>query len=143
MDNFYNSFGLGSQLLTNNTYFMGTLWANRKYNPPDVMKKKLNKGETIAQYEDGVMIVMWRDRWTVTYISKEHENTMAMYINPRLNYEVNKPLSILKYNIFMKGVDHTDQLMTYYLFERKSLRWYKKIFVHILEIQNVEQPPFI
>ena len=40
MDNFYNSFALASQLLANNTYCTGTLRANRKYNPPDVMKKK-------------------------------------------------------------------------------------------------------
>uniref|UniRef100_A0A1B6JMZ4 PiggyBac transposable element-derived protein domain-containing protein n=1 Tax=Homalodisca liturata TaxID=320908 RepID=A0A1B6JMZ4_9HEMI len=34
----------------------------------------------------------------------------------------------------MKGVDWSDQKMSYYAMERKSLRWYKKIFIHMLQL---------
>ena len=34
--------------------------------------------------------------------------------------------------MFMGGVDKKDQMMSYYPCERKTLRWYKKIGIHII-----------
>lgn len=44
-----------------------------------------------------------------------------------------KPLPIIKYNDYMSGVDRQDQLLSYYPCERKTLRWYKKVGIHILQ----------
>lgn len=134
MDNYYNSFSLSSQLLSKDTYTTGTLRADRKYNPKKVTQAKLNKGDTIAQYADGVMVGRWRDKRVVTYISTEYENELATFIQRRTNKESQKPLPIIKYNAFMKGVDRGDQLLSYYPCERKTLRWYKKVFIHILQM---------
>lgn len=45
-----------------------------------------------------------------------------------------KPLPIIKYNQFMGGIDKQDQLMSYYPALRKTLRWYKKLGIHILHL---------
>jgi hypothetical protein len=45
-----------------------------------------------------------------------------------------KPLPISEYNKFMSGIDQQDQIMSYYPCERKTLRWYKKIAIHFLQI---------
>lgn len=43
MDNYYNSVELAQYLFNNNTYCTGTLRANRKNNPQEVIKKKIKQ----------------------------------------------------------------------------------------------------
>lgn len=133
MDNFYNSFFLASKLLANKTYCTGTLRINRKNNPPQVMNGKIKKNETICQYAEGVLIGKWKDKRVVTYISTEFENDMVQVINKR-GEQKTKPKPIVFYNAHMKGVDRGDQMLSYYPCERKTIRWYKKIFIHILQM---------
>lgn len=133
MDNYYNSFTLASKLLSNNTYCTGTLRSKRKHNPAEVENKSLKKGELVGQYAEGVLIGKWRDKRNVLYISTQFENTLVTSINNR-GQETEKPLPIVQYNAHMKGVDRMDQFMSYYPMERKTLRWYKKVFFHILHL---------
>lgn len=67
------------------------------------------------------------------YLSTEFENVDVTISNKR-NEERVKPLPIVKYNAFMKGVDRSDQVQAYYPLERKTLRWYKKMFIHVLQM---------
>jgi hypothetical protein len=133
MDNFYNSVGLTQDLLVNKTYCTGTLRANRKGNPQDVLSKKLKKGEVVTRYtDDGICVFKWKDKRDVTMISSEFDSKLVEIQTkrgPRI-----KPEAISKYNIFMRGVDHCDQLMSYYPCEHKSLRWYKKLALHIFQL---------
>lgn len=34
----------------------------------------------------------------------------------------------------MKGIDRSDQIQAHYPLERKTLRWYKKMFIHVLQM---------
>jgi predicted O-methyltransferase YrrM len=43
-DNFYTRIELAKKLLQRKTYLLGTLRKNRKGNPPEVVKKKLKRG---------------------------------------------------------------------------------------------------
>lgn len=133
MDNYYNSFVLAKILLENGTNCTGTLRLDRKGVPQDVKNEKLKKGETVARYADGVMIGKWRDKRDVSYISTEFENEMEEIENKR-QQKVLKPKPIINYNKFMSGVDRQDQMLSYYLSERKTIRWPKKLFFHILEM---------
>ena len=45
-----------------------------------------------------------------------------------------KPSVIADYNEFMLGVDKLDQLMSYYSFLHKSVKWWRKIFFWLLEV---------
>lgn len=133
MDNFYNSYLLAAKLLAYKTYCTGTLRLDRKLVPPAVKEAKLKKGETIQRYSGGVMQGKWKDKRVVSYISTQFENEMVDFVDRR-NKTVRKPLPIIQYNAYMSGVDRADQLMAYYPCERKTLRWYKKIIVHILHM---------
>lgn len=44
-----------------------------------------------------------------------------------------KPKVIDAYNKAMGGVDKADQLAVYYCFQRKSIKWWKKVFFWLLE----------
>ena len=41
---------------------------------------------------------------------------------------MDKPTVIADYNQYMLGVDKLDQLMAYYSFLHKSVKWWRKIF---------------
>ena len=45
-----------------------------------------------------------------------------------------KPVVVQDYNIHMLGVDKLDQLMSYYSFLHKSVKWWRKVFFWILEV---------
>ena len=49
----------------------------------------------------------------------------------------NKPNVILQYNRYMLGVDKLDQMMCYYSFIHKSVKWWRKVFIWILELTVV------
>lgn len=133
MDNFYNSYSLAKKLLEKNTYCTGTLRAGRKESPKDIITKKLQKGETYAAYRDGIMIGKWRDKREVLYISTEFCNEMVETHNKR-GVLKEKPRPIAEYNKYMGGIDRMDQMMAYYPCVRKTLRWYKKLGIHMFQL---------
>jgi len=134
IDNFYNSVDLTEYLLDKNTYVTGTLRGNRKGNPSDVVNKKLKKGELTSAYNNKVICVMkWHDKRDVVIISSEFGDAMHEYRARSGKISV-KPESVLKYNEFMGGVDRSDQLMSYYPCERKTLRWYAKVALHMFHV---------
>lgn len=134
MDNFYNSVNLTETLLNNQTYVTGTLRANRKGNPPEVLARKLKKGEMVSQYNSrGICVTKWKDRREVLAISSEYNGELQEATNKRGQVK-QKPQLINKYNVFMSGVDHTDQMLSYYSCEHKTLIWYKKVAIHMFQI---------
>ena len=51
------------------------------------------------------------------------------YINRRSTDSTKeKPLVVHEYNHYMLGVDKHDQLMAYYSFLHKSIKWWRKVF---------------
>lgn len=105
-----------------------------KNNSNEVISKKLKTGETVCKYTKyGVCIVKWKDKREVLAISSEFKNEMVEVHNKYGKSKL-KPLPISEYNKFMSGIDRQDQMMSYYHWERKTLRWYKKIALHFLQI---------
>ena len=45
-----------------------------------------------------------------------------------------KPVMIQDYNLNMLGVDKLNQMMSYYSFLHKSIKWWRKVFFWILEV---------
>lgn len=133
MDNYYNSYGLAVKLLDRQTYCTGTLRKNRKDNPVDIATISLKKGENKSLFLNGVHIGKWRDKRYVLYISTEHDNEMMETTTKRGSVAL-KPMAIVHYNNFMSGVDLQDQMLAYYPVQRKTLRCYKKLFVHMLQM---------
>lgn len=134
VDNFYTSVDLARSLLQKNTHLTGTLRASRKNNPVEVTGKKLKRGEEIHRYsDDGICVQKWKDRKEVLVLSTEHDASFVTVKN-RTGKEKQKPLIVTKYNMFMGGVDHHDQMLSYFPFERKTIRWYKKVGAHCLHI---------
>ncbi|XP_045459223.1 piggyBac transposable element-derived protein 4-like [Melitaea cinxia] len=133
MDNYYNSYGLALKLLDRQTYCTGTIRKNRKDNPVEIGTIPLKKGENKSLFSNGVHIGKWRDKRYVLYLSTEHDDEMLETTSKRGSV-VLKPSAIVHYNNFMSGIDLQDQMLSYYPIQRKTLRWYKKLFIHMLQM---------
>jgi len=77
-----------------------------------------------------VTAVRWFDKRDVYALSTIHGNEMVS-LPPRRNENqpVTKPTLIVDYNKYMNGVDRCDQLLTYYALNRRSTKWWKKVFL--------------
>ena len=133
VDNYYNSFELAKHLIKEKTYICGTLRSDRTSNPVAVTKAKLKKGEVIQRSRDGVTISKWKDKRDVLTISNMHAVEMVETSNRR-GKKMLKPNIVKDYNAGMSGVDKADQMISYYDSLRKTVRWYKKVGLHILDI---------
>lgn len=133
MDNYYNSVSLSQQLIQSKTYVTGTLRKGRKDTPQAVSTSKLKKGEVVTKYCKGVAVGKWRDKRDVLFLSTEFEEEM-IEVRRKRGEVVVKPKAIAKYNEFMSGIDRQDQMLSYYACERKTLRWYKKLAIHLMSI---------
>lgn len=100
MDQYYNSYSLAKNLLSNNTFCTGTLRKDRVGNPREVIDAKLKKGESQGMYCENVLVGKWRDKRDIPYISTEFQNTIETVTNRRGN-ENHKPLPIVQYNKYM------------------------------------------
>jgi maltodextrin utilization protein YvdJ len=52
-------------------------------------------------------------------------------------HEKTKPLAVMNYNKYKIGVEKLDQLLAYYSFQRKSVKWWKKLFFHLFNLPLV------
>jgi hypothetical protein len=47
-----------------------------------------------------------------------------------------KPAAVLDYNRYKIGVDRSDQVLSY-SFERKTIKWWEKLFFHLFDLAIV------
>ncbi|CAK1587174.1 unnamed protein product [Parnassius mnemosyne] len=133
MDNFYNSVELSHKLLSLRTHSCGTLRKNRKGNPKALTSLKLKKGDYYWFRKGQIYVSMWRDKRPVFTISTR-DHPKLIQVSNRYGKVATKPAEVAAYNCFMGGVDRVDQMTSYYSSPRKSLRWYKRVTFHCLDV---------
>lgn len=135
MDNWYSSVDLAQKLLARGTHMVGTLRANRKGNPPNVVVKKLKKGEVVAQQKDGVMVLKWKDKRDLLMISTKHDASCIDV--PKRGLIQRKPKVVMDYNDGKSFIDRNDQMGSYASPLRKSMKWYRKIAFDVILTTSV------
>ena len=142
IDNFFKSPALQVELLSKNTYSVGTYRPNRKHLPKDKLPDdaKMKKGDVIAFEANGVNFVKWMDNKAVYMLS----NCLSAY--PLQTIKRRKkgskesdtvvfPLLVKSYNEYMGGVDITDQKKVTYQFSHKSHhKYYLRIVYDLIDI---------
>ena len=85
VDNFYTSYELAISMLENKTHLVGTLRANKKHMPKEVLLAKLKKGEMVCQEDqNGIVIVKWKDTRDVRLLSTKHAPEMVPVNLPKI-----------------------------------------------------------
>ena len=110
--------------------------------PPE-LKENLSKGEVCSMAIDECMVALkWADKPQVSMLSTVHDvSMMTKTRRTRLvqggREEVRKPLMIEEYNRFMGGVDKSDQLLSYYGFAHRTVKWWRQAFFHLVDLAVV------
>lgn len=83
VDNFYTSYELARSMLDKQTHLVGTLRANKKHIPKEVLQAKIKKGEVISREDqNGIVILKWRDTRDVRLLSTKHPPILVP-VHPR------------------------------------------------------------
>lgn len=137
MDNLYNSVALTTQLVREKVHVCGTLRTNRG-EPQEIKTANPAKGEVVAVQNGEVMVMAWKDKRIVKMVSTLHNDEMAEVGVRRRGHRErvveSKPKCILQYNAHMNAVDRMDQMLSYYPFVRRSVKWHKKYVMYLFQI---------
>ena len=139
VDNFYTSPQLFSDLRLSGCGACGTVRLNRRGLPKSLKQQPVKKGEMKAvQLDSSLLAVKWCDKRVVTVLTTIHDGSTVDTQRrsrdaPGGHATIRKPTAVAEYNKYMGGVDLADQLVTYYGFEHRSLKWWKKLFFFLME----------
>ncbi|XP_030644477.1 uncharacterized protein LOC115824894 [Chanos chanos] len=145
MDNFYTSPKLFKDLFAIKFGACGTYRESRGDFPRtavNALTKKSPRG-TFRWIRDGpLLFVKWMDTREVSVCSTIHTAYTGDTVQRRLKSRQGVwstesfpcPSPVVEYNKLMGGVDLSDQLIQYYTTQHKTLKWYRKLFLHFLDI---------
>ena len=137
MDNFYTSPTLFTELLNRGTDCTGTLRPNRQGTPRSIQDVRVGKGNTHIMHAKvnakTLQLVKYHDRSIVYLLSSlGTDEKVAVQNRRRRDQETEKPQIVDMYNKFMGGVDLADQMVSYRNVSTKTLKWWKKLFFHVI-----------
>jgi hypothetical protein len=134
LDNWYTSPKLFQALHEKKTNAVGTVRRNRIGMPK--FPKKLKKGESIALHTDTMMAQTWRDKRDVTMLSTIH--TAEFVETGKTDYRTGapktKPSAADDYSKNMGKVDRSDMMISFVKSTRKTMKWHKKLFLHLIDL---------
>ena len=100
------------------------------------METKLKKGDFKFMFSENLLALKWCDRREVWMLSTCHSAEMIETgKKDRITGEVaRKPKCVSDYNCYMGAVDKTDMMLSSIESVRKSVKWYKKFFFHMVDL---------
>ena len=139
MDNYYSSPELFRALKNLGLGACGTARVDRIGMPSN---KKMENGELKTRNLDGgILALQWMDKRAVTMLSTFHDSSTSTIQRSRHAQggieSVQKPTVIQDYNKYMGGVDQSDQMLSYYGFSHRTIKWWRRAFFHLLDLSIV------
>lgn len=129
-DNWYSSPLLYDALFDRKINCCGTVKHTRQFMPK--FDKTKEKGTVQYFATERMLALKWTDKRDVHMLTTMHNNSTRMTQTSR-GIEVEKPTCIIAYNENMGGIDKTDMLLSTTESIRKTVKWYKKVFFHLLD----------
>ncbi|KAL7631069.1 UNVERIFIED_CONTAM: hypothetical protein RMT77_018635 [Armadillidium vulgare] len=139
-DNFYTTPKLYRYLKEHKTYATGTVRSNGQGMPKDFRTLKIEKGQRSGYETKDLLALLFNDKRNVYMLSNCHENGVIEVTRRSKAGRIreNIPLCIKDYNKNMGFVDKTDQVLHYYTMARKTIKWYKKLGMHLIQIRILD-----
>lgn len=141
-DNYFTSYNLLRDLLHDGIYACGTVNSNRKNLPSLQADKSMERGDTDwSVSDDSLCCLKWKDKRIVYLLTNFHDLCIEVEVN-RKNKDgtvskVSCPAALQDYNQHMNFVDKFDQRKGQYEIDRKSRKWWHRIFFHLLDCSVV------
>ena len=133
-DHFYSSPVLFEDLLAKGTLASGTVRTNRRNFPQDLKAvAKLSRGDSKLLYHGNITACRWFDNRDVYSLSSVYSDSLTLnFVRRQVDkqmMDVSCPEIIADYNKYMGGVDLADQAMCYYSVGRKTMKWWRRVFL--------------
>lgn len=141
-DNYFTTYNLLKELKERGINACGTVIANRKNLPKLKEDKYLKQGDYDYNISnDGISIVKWKDKRAVHLLSNFHDPQSTNEVKRRDKdgtfKQIPCPNILADYNKHMNCVDRFDQLKSTYEIDRKSKKWWMRIFWHFIDCSVV------
>ena len=132
-DNYFNSVELQRKLLADKIYSCGTIRKGRKHFPELKIDQSLKRGDADWRVsKDGIAALKWMDNRSVLLLGNYHDpSVMETTSRKKKNGSVEDipcPRMIRGYNTHMGYVDRFDMMKSLYEVDRKSHKWWYRIF---------------
>lgn len=140
MDNYFSSYNLYKFLETKAIFACGTVNMSCKQMPKNLCSDKaLKRGEyDWAVSNDNIVCVKWKDRRCVHILSTMENATTQCNVERRekdgSKKQIPCPQAVVNYNKNMGFVDHFDHLKSLYEIDRKSQKWWHRLFFHFVDV---------
>ncbi|XP_050426609.1 piggyBac transposable element-derived protein 3-like [Adelges cooleyi] len=135
-DNYFTSLPLIEKLKAENSLACGTIRSNRKDVPVLDEDSKAPRGSSDYRITNSG-IYKWKDTKYVMLASNYHGSELTTVTRKDKfgrKKDMQCPQVVRDYNCYMGGVDHADQLRMTYGVDRKSKKWWHRIFWGLLDI---------
>ena len=125
VDNYFTSPDLFMHLNDHKTLACVTMRLNRKNGPPKLKK-------TSALTNGTLNLLCFFDK-KVNILTTTHDDSMMTTgkINPVTHEPITKLTAVAQYSKFIGAVNRSDQMIAYNAFKRRTLKWWKKAFLHM------------
>lgn len=137
VDNFFMSVPLAKYLFSKGTYMTGTIRRNR-VGIPDRIKEKLEVSQQVYMRQDNLLMLSYREKKSqikpVLLLSTKCKASTIEKVKSINGVDVKKyrPGLIEKYNMYMGGIDTSDQMLYCYLDERRTKKYWRKVVFNII-----------
>jgi hypothetical protein len=133
MDRWFSSPQIFNHLCGCKKKAVGTVTSNRKEMPKTAFSGKLKKGGKISGQRDHLLAIKWRDIRDVCFLTTVHEDVLVEVSLRGAHHKI-KPSSVLDYNMYKTGVNRSDQMLSCYSFQRKTIKWWKIHFFRLFDL---------
>ncbi|CAF3360073.1 unnamed protein product [Rotaria sp. Silwood2] len=134
LDSWFTSPILFETLHARSTGACGPVRVNRVGLPQ--FENKISSGQQVYKSTDNMLALKWYDKREVTILSTIHQPQMRFTgkNNPKTKQPIRKPISIIDYNSKSGEIDKVYMQTSFVECIRKSVKWYRKLFFHMLDL---------
>lgn len=135
MDDYFSSPQLFDTLLKRKINSCGTVSYNRREMPHDIRPNyiKLKRGDIITRVRGNLSAIRWKDKRDMYLLTNMHSPPLEGNFVDEFGNAI-KPKVIQDYNTHMGYVDKSDRMVNSYGITRKTWKWTKKLFFHLVDI---------
>lgn len=141
-DNFFTSCNLMDDLYQKGIYAVGTVRSDRK-DLPGIMKKsqprslRLAKNQFATMTAEPITAIKWHDTRDVCVLTTAHKPLDTVFVKRTqkdgTRQDILCPKAIASYTLTMGGVDHFDHFRSSYPIDRKSRKYWMRLFIFMFD----------
>ena len=113
-------------------FYVGSVRKNRRGFPKFVEYKDI----LFPYYKlNNMLLVQYPDNKLIIVVSNCFTEPVDLIFEKKNNKNENKikPFLLEQYSKYARGIDKNNQLTSFYFANKKSIKWYKKVFIYLLD----------